>query len=314
MILFFYGEETYVPTRKIKLLKEKFLKKNPTGSGLVEFDCEEECNINDIVQSFGEQNLFASTKFIIVKDLFANTKTDKHDYVIKALEENNTDDVLVFYERGKVRKNLKLFKWLNKNANQAIEYKPLKDNELETWIQKEVLSRGGTITSGAIGELVLFVGNDLWLLSNEIDKLISFVDDRQIDIEDVHKIVNGKVNSDMFKTIEASISNNKKRAVELLYKQMASGDSPFHIFSMYAYQVRTLLKVVGAMNSGMRDKTLIAKELKLHPFVVQKTITLAQNTSYDKAIKMHKYLTRLDADVKQGKTDIKTGLELFVLM
>jgi hypothetical protein len=70
MILFFYGEETYRFSCNIKQLKKKFLEKNPTGGGLIEFDCNECCDIFKIIQVFGEQNLFAQKKFIIIKDIF----------------------------------------------------------------------------------------------------------------------------------------------------------------------------------------------------------------------------------------------------
>jgi len=292
MILFFHGEEIYQSSRSVTQLKKKFLEKNTTGGGLVEFDCDLVCDIDKIILSFGEQNLFASKKLIIIENFFANTLAPQQKDVIKRLE-SDIQDVVVFFEKGKVKKNAVLYKWLNKNAQTVRENKPLEGSALEKWIIVEVQRGDKIIDSEAVKELILFVGNDLWQLSQEIEKLICYVTSDEIVVRDIHNIVHGRVNADMFQMIEAISSNDKSAALILLKKQLASGDDPFHIFSMYAYQVRTLLKVGGMLQDNISDKNVIAKTLKLHPFVVQKSINMLQRLSYEKIVNMHKSIHQI---------------------
>ncbi|MEA3323436.1 MAG: DNA polymerase III subunit delta [Patescibacteria group bacterium] len=312
MILFFYGEETYQSSHSVQQLKKAFLAKNATGGGLIVFDCNDECNIAQITQSLGEQNLFSPKKLIIIQNIFAQTKAPEQKMLIEKLK-NNTEDVIVFFEEKSVRANAVLFKWLKKNAEKVQENKPLEGYALEKWIANIVKENDAKIDSDAIKELILFVGNDLWQLSQEIQKLMCYAGESEITLQCVRDIVHGRVDADMFQAIEAVATENKSIALTLLKKQIAAGDSVFHIFSMYTYQVRTLVNVSGMMRSGVYDNGVIAQTLKLHPFVVQKTVSMSQKLSYEKIISMHKKLTMLDYDIKQGNRDMDSALELFIV-
>jgi len=312
MILFFYGEASYQSSQLIIQLKKKFFQKNPTGGGLVEFNCDSKCNLDEIILSFGEQSLFASKKLIIIENFFANTLAPEQKDVIERLE-GSVEDVVVFFEKDKVRKNAVMYKWLIKNAQTVKENKLLEGNDLEKWIVSEVQRSDKKIELNAVKELILFVGGDLWQLAQEIEKLVCFVKGGKIVVQNVHDIVHGRTQADMFEMIEAIVSNNKETAITLLKKQIAAGDDAFHIFSMYAYQVRILVNVSGMTRSGIHDNSVIAKTLKLHPFVVQKTMSLLNNMSYKRILAMHKKLTALDYDIKRGERDIESALDLFVV-
>ncbi|MEN8252332.1 MAG: DNA polymerase III subunit delta [Patescibacteria group bacterium] len=312
MFLFFYGEETYISSQNIKQLKKRFLEKNPTGGGLVEFDCDSECNIEKISNSFGEQNLFAEKKLIIIKNFFANTKAPEQKELVETMK-REIDDVVVFVEEGKVRKNTTLFKWLVEKSAKTQENNTLEEKQLENWIAEEVKTIGGKIEKDAIEKLILFIGNDLWRLTGEIQKLVCYKKNKNIIAEDVEKIVHGKIDSNMFEMIEAIGFKDKGKAIMLLNKQISAGEEIFHIFGMYAYQVRTLLSVGSMMEEGSGDKNVIAKTVKLHPFVVQKSMTMVRNLSFEKVKKMHKDLTQMDFDIKQGNCDAETAMNLFVV-
>jgi len=313
MILFFYGEESYQSSQDVAQLKKRFIAKNPTGGGLVEFDCGENCSIDKIIQSFGEQNLFAQRKLIIIENLFAATKALEQKELIKILEQIEIEDVIVFVEKSKVKKNAVLFKWLIKNADTSKESNLLDGYALEKWIDNRFVENDAKIENDAKKELILFVGNDLWKMSQEIEKLICYANKETVKINDVHELVKGKIDANMFEMIEAVASGNRGEALMLLNKQIASGDDKFHIFSMYVYQVRTLVNVGSVMEEGLRDKSIIANSVKLHPFVVQKSIGMVDRLSYIKIKQMHKMLVKYDFDIKIGNCDIDSALNLFIV-
>ena len=313
MILFFHGEETYQSSQSVIQLKKKFIKKNSTGGGLVEFDCDCECDIDKIILSFGEQNLFTQKKLIIIENIFANTLASQQKEIIERLE-NDIQDVIIFLEKGIVRKNASLYKWLNKNAQTVKENKILEGALLEKWIMTEVQSNNKTINLDAAKELILFVGDNLWQLKQEIEKLVCYTKQNEIMVQDVHDIVHGRIQADMFEMIEAIVSNDKEVALRLLKKQIAAGDDVYHIFSMYVYQVRIMIKIGSLITDGVVDKGVIAKLAKIHPFVVQKTMTMMREIPYRKIIQMHKKLTMLDYDIKLGNRDIETALDCFIMM
>lgn len=313
MIVFFYGEETYRPIQKTRELKERFLKKNPSGSGLVVFDCDEKCDITDIVRSLGAQNLFAQNQLIIIRNIFQHTKAPEQSKLIESMAQN-TPDVVVFIENGTVRKNAPLYKWLIDHARPVFESKMLIGAELENWIMKHVAKHGGEIESSAMRELILFMDNDLWGLSNEINKLVAYAYRRAITVHDVRNMVHGHINADIFKTIEALMAGDKQNALAQLRKQMMAGDEGFRIFGMLAYHIRTLLVVASAADEyGTISRDILAKATGVHPFVIQKTLVTVRRFSMQKLKKIHADLTAFDCEIKKGERDIGSALDLFVM-
>ena len=55
---------------------------------------------------------------------------------------------------------------------------------------------------GARRALVEAVGNDLYVMKNELAKLAMYVDGREIVVDDVSKLVAGAVKADVFAMIE----------------------------------------------------------------------------------------------------------------
>jgi DNA polymerase-3 subunit delta len=313
MIIFFYGEETYRPTQKTHELKERYLRKNPSGSGLIIFDCDEKCDITDIIRSLGAQNLFAQNQLIVIKNIFQNTKAPEQAKLIESMAQS-TPDVIVFVENGTVRKNAPLYKWLIDHAQPVFESKMLTGKDLEKWIMKHAVERGGAIEFEAVRELILFIDNDLWRLSSEIDKLVAYARDRAITASDVHKIVHGHVNADIFQTIETLMAGDKQNALAQLRRQILSGDDDFRIFGMLAYHIRTLLVVASAANEyGTASRDTIAKATGVHPFVVQKTLVAVRRFSIQKIKKIHADLTSFDREIKTGERDIGSALDLFIM-
>lgn len=316
MLLFFYGDEQFQPTQKVQQLKARFLAKNPTGGGLTDFSCTDECDVQEIMHTISAQNLFAEKKLVIIKDLIKETIADDQKIVKAHLESGTEHDVIVVWETTMPRKNNSFFKWLCSNGDKVHEYSNLEGRDLSQWVQRHILAidKNVRIDQDACALLIASAGNDLYRLDAECQKLVNYSDGNVITVPHVEKLVHAKVNADIFATIEAATSGDKKKALTLLKEQIIKGDSPHYIFSMYVYHIRTLLIVGGCyFKENMQDKTIIAKRAKLHPFVVQKALWTVQKMSFEQLLKAHKNLLALDQDVKLGRRDIVGALETFVI-
>ena len=87
--------------------KKNFTKKYP-NSTVEKYSNLEYSNILTLVQS---QDMFSEKKLIILEDAIENlTKED-----FEKIFQTESDDILVLLERKTIRKNLKIFKYLDKN-------------------------------------------------------------------------------------------------------------------------------------------------------------------------------------------------------
>jgi len=338
MILFLYGNDNFRSWGKAVAIKNKFLRKDKIGSGLSIVDFEENNERIKLSEIAGVQGLFSSKRLVVIKNLILSGTSGDQQEVLDFLKtgakniQASQDTVLVFWEKELPRKNNKLFKFLLANSKNQ-NFEKLSGGKLSAWALKRIQNLGGKISQPALNKLIIYVGNDLLQMNNEIEKLTSYVScskyhvasikgknienqllkERQIQEQDVNLLVKSKIEANIFETIDALASRNKKIALKLLHDQLEKGDDPFYIFSMYVYQFRNLLKIGGFYFQGNTNQYEIAKAAKLHPFVAQKGIAQLRGFTLIQLKKIYKRLGELDLQIKTGKIDIVLALDRFVV-
>jgi len=313
MILFFYGTDLFRQMQDVRALKKSFLDKNPTGGGFILCDFDVDAGAEDVRQALMAQNLFAQKKLLIIKNLFKNTTADVQKDIKGFLQDYSGEDVVLLWEHSQPRKNATLFTWLLKHADQKKEYAELRGAKCTTWVQARVRAEKASISHRAVQTLIVLCDGNTQRLAQEIQKLATFVGEREITTDDVEALVSGDVPADIFAMVEAMASADKAHALTQLHKQKRAKEAPQKILAMYAYQLRILLAVGDAYKNGHRDKNTIARMIKAHPFVVQKALPVVQRISQDRLLRAHTHLTIIDQETKTGKQNIDTALELFVM-
>lgn len=312
MIFFFYGKESFQPLERIRALRDRFLVKNPTGSGYHFLDCDDGSGLGEIGHVLSAQNLFAQEQLVVIKDFFScNDAKNQKDFI--SLLERSDNDVIVVWEQGVPRKNAKLFKWLVEYSHEAQLYEHLDGAVLTQWVSDRFKGYKGAAEARACATLVSGIGNDLFRLDREVLKLVTYASERTVTPQDIDALVKMRVDGDIFGAVEVLAHGDRVRALRLMHKQLASGDDIHYIFSMYLYQVRTLLAISGMYHDrGQRDKSVIAKACKLHPYVVQKSLPVLAKVSQQQLLRAHDLLASIDQDMKLGKRDVQTALTYFV--
>ncbi|OGD56787.1 DNA polymerase III subunit delta, partial [Candidatus Berkelbacteria bacterium RBG_13_40_8] len=218
--------------------------------------------------------------------------------------------VLVFTET-KPDKRTALFKKLLK-AEKIQEFKPLEEDQLKRWIKKEIDLRGGQVESDGISKLVSYIGNDLWRMSNEIDKLITY--DKKITTDSIELLVKSQVESDIFKMIDAIGQKNLRVALKECQNLLQTGANELYILTMIVYQYRNLLIIKDFIecSKGNLNSWDLARKAGLHPYVVQKTTNQARNFTIEDLKKSYRTLLDFDLRIKTGKIEGKAALSLLI--
>jgi len=318
MIIFLYGEDEFRSQRKLAEIKNKFLEKDKEGGTLFVFDfTQNETKIDDLLLKLSSGGLFSNKKLAIVKNVLQNKTVLENkeflDFLKKKDKGEARDLTLIFWEKEKFDKKLKLAKFLFEKSKKQ-EFKFLEGAKLSNWIIEEF--RGiseGTVSIGlkATEKLSIYVGNNLFLLSKEIEKLINYKNSGEIASEDVELLVKSKIGTDIFRTLDALSQGDKKTAVKLLHEHIESGDHPLYMLDRYFYQFRNLLKVKSLAEKDM-PQLEIASKLKLHPYVVKKSLEQGRGFSIDKLKDLYKKLCEIDFQAKTGKIEIELALDKFI--
>jgi DNA polymerase-3 subunit delta len=319
MIIFLYGTDSFRSLEKLNDLKNNYLQKNDSGTDLSVLDYGEAATLVPLANIFSAQGLFSNKKLVIIKNSMTKGSPEQQKDVLTILKadatlEKDADTIIIFFEAGSPKKNGALYKFLFKSTKKQ-EFTALEGANLAAWAitYAKNLSPETSFSKVALNMLLAATGSDLYVLSNEINKLVNYKINSEITDKDIVLLVKSKVDSTMFETIEALSSGNKSRALTLFHEQIAKGEDVFYVLSMYTYQIRTLLKIGDFYWQGMTSAPQIAQASGIHPYVVQKSLSQIRNLSEEKTKQMLRDLADIDFNAKTGKVDPILALDTFIV-
>ena len=333
----FFGEDDFTIAEEIKEAKKDFAEKFG-ALDVCEVDWEngnlsEQEKLAQLQNGLLANSLFGSDKLLVFKNMLfsKNISSSGKEKIISKYLENPQDNVRLFLIESNLDKRKKIYKELVKleKAGQAEikEFTVPVDFQFGVWLQKIVKKAGGEIEQEAVEALAISLGRgltqkdknrkikqayNLWEASNEIGKLLNYCDGREITKDDVRFLIKSKVDMSIFNLIDNIGSKNKRKAVSLLNAQIDKGANEIYMLTMFVYQFRNLLKVKSLLNEG-KSSFEIASETKMHPFVVQKSITQCQRFEMTDLKKIYKKLFDADLAIKTGKMNPRLVLDLLVI-
>ncbi len=317
MILFLYGEDAYRSHQKLNEAIDRYKQVHKCGLDFEYFDFStvsgQTLSTGQIFQDFFDKfktiSMFREKKFFILKQSFSNQEF-KQEFLKNKKEIQKSKNIILFYEEGKVLANDSLFRFLKKYA-QCQEFKFLTRQELKRWAEKEIQQYHAKINYSAMDCLIDYVGQDLARLSNEIKKLASYKKTKEIEIKDIELLVKPNIDKDIFKTIDALATRNKKQALYLIRKHLELGDSPLYLLSMINFQFRNILTVkkLQEENNNYQD---IVRKTKFHPYVVKKSCFAADRFKLEELKKIYHQIFEADFRIKTGRINPAIALDLLI--
>ena len=299
MIYIFSGEDTYRMREKIQDLVGEYKKENGSGINLRFLDGKK-MEFEELKNEVFGLSFFSERKLIIIEDAFLNKKF-KEDFKTKGKDFLETDNIIVFFQQGKVLKSDILYAFLRKKS-EVQEFDLLKEADLRKWALDSIKKFGGEIDSSSLDLLLQYVGNDLWRLNNEIQKLISF--DKRITKENVDRLINSQFQLNIFNTIDAIAEKDKSRAIRLIKEHERKGESIFGILAMIANQFKNMMIVKSAPDY---------RKTSLHPFVARKSYYQSQKFSMEDLKRVYQEIMMIDMRLKTGGQDESIALETLIL-
>jgi len=307
MLILLYGQDTYRSWQKLKEIINQYQKKYPNSLSFGVFD-DEKFSLDEIKQKIESQSMFDEKKLIVLKNILQdkNLSSDVLEYCQEKNLRDSQEVIILFYEAENIQ-----IPDVEKKFSMFQEFRPLEGPRLICWIKDYVQKYSGQIDSQAIVWLTERVGSDLWRLSNELDKLLSFKNKKIITLEDVCFLTNGEIELDIFRLLDALGEGNKKRALELLSVCFQKRENEAYLLSMFLYQIRNLIKIRDLMEKRNSYSQLV-KLSGLHPFVVRKVFWQAKKFSLEKLKSMYQRLLEIEIGLKIGQIEPRLGLTLFI--
>lgn len=307
-----YGEDTF----RRKSYEDKLRKKTVDEAAQM-------MNVsvfNDIKTTAGQVIEAAETfpflsdrRFILVKDcgFLSEGKKAESDLLAEYVA-NMSDTSCILFSEEKADKRLKLYKAIDKTGA-CEEIKPFDEKALIDLISKKLSKNGIKISRSLCANMVRNSGENVELLSNDTDKLIAYLGGKgEVTAKDIDSICSKTSEAKVFDMVNAMISANSERALEIYRNLLNLNESPFMILSLISRQFRIILKSKSMSESGMPN-TDIAKKIGVPPFAVSGALKQANSFTYEVLCKALNACLQTDYGIKLGKIDPEAGVETLIV-
>ena len=317
MIYFFYGDEEFNISNKIKEFKSK-LDKDFAEMSYKYFNNPK---FPDLISAIKSQPMMFGKMLVEINCLgylSGKSADDKSfdDKQFKQLAEAldcSSDNVDVVFtaqlppdSQKKIDKRKKLFKLLSKyNAQEFNQIPSYKTAELEGWIKQQAKSKDLKISDEVAGAILFQVGSNLRMLDSELEKLKIYAGKSPVTKEMIKEIC--VTNEDLFVFIDYLVEGNKSKAL-LEYQKLLSKKHPLEILSV----LHTLLhgRIQIKAYSAKHSPDEIAKIINMHPFRVKMEIQKLKNVSLKDLVKLKQNLTDAEYRIKSGQSNLDIDKEI----
>lgn len=311
MIYVLYGTIDYLIKKQLDMILKEY---NLDPVSVSKYNLANEL-LKDIINDAESLSLFDEKKAIVVENAYiftgsTNKKNPEQDTTLleKYLENSNPNTILIFIVNNeKLDERKKITKLAKKNGN-------IKEfNNIDTVQTIKNLFDGYQITEDVIRYFIERVGDNISILSNEIEKIKLYKDeDKIVTKNDIDNLTSKSLEVNNFKLIDAIISKNKALAIELYEERLKLNEEPIAIIIALANQIRIMYQVKELYLMGHTEHD-IASNLNIHPYRVKLASQNARKYDSNTLLKYLEDLANLDIKIKTGQVDKELGLELFIL-
>ncbi len=242
-----------------------------------------------------------------LKDTSKDASKDELAEYIK----NIPDTTVVVFTEDDVDKRNKLFKAVSEYGY-ASEMNRLTDSDLKTWIAREFSYYNKKITEKTAVFIMTYVGTDMDVLKNEIQKVCFYVYDKEsVDENDINKICTKQLSAVIFDLMDCLAVKNTAGALKIYYELMDKKESVQQVWAMLLKHF-VQMYVVKEMKMLNKSNADMAAALTAHPYTITKLVREVDNFKKSEIRRKLEYGVELDEDLKNGRISDKNIVELFI--
>lgn len=296
-----YGDDNYVLSKAYGLIYNAL---NITMPELNEYkfdgdtiDCE------DVSRALLTMPMMSDKKMIYINGI-SKPKITNIDKLIEYFQMPNTSSVLVINAGDNIKDWDKL-----KNIVTLVDCNRLKIEVLRSVILSELAKHNKQITATAISKLCDYTLNDLSSISNEIVKLVSYVEGGIITDKDVDAIVNKSFEFQIYELSEALAKKQSDRCFEIIASLKDKKDNIKLILPTISNHFRRLF-YIAITNSTTSE---LATMLGVKEFAIKKGIEQSRLFTKKQLKDIVDSFAELDFETKKSDISLDNAIDYIVL-
>ncbi|MCG2709768.1 MAG: DNA polymerase III subunit delta [Thermodesulfovibrionales bacterium] len=175
----------------------------------------------EITDTLNTVSFFGSRRYVVVRNL-QRISTKEFKKFQSYIANPSPNSVFLMSYTGTLKKEMK-----ESTKGLKTICLDIRENDLPVWIKEKIRQKGITIKDDAVGYLIGVVGNDIGLLSSEVEKLASFGNET-ITISGIKEIVEGSRDYSVFDLTNALREKNIEKVFRI-YRTLSETTEPYNL-------------------------------------------------------------------------------------
>ncbi len=273
------GEEEFYIDEVMDYAEKKILSEADAQFNLSIF-YGKDANWADVLNSCRRYPMFAERQVVLLKEAQQMKDIDKLEgYIEKPL---GSTVFVVSYKGKTIDGRSRIAKLIKKNGEVFLS-KKIYENQLPSWTNGYVQSKGYQIAPRALTLLVDHIGNDLSRIANEVEKLsINLGNEKNITEDDIEKYIGVSKEYNIFELQHALSKKDLAKAIRIIqYFEANPKAAPIQLVLPSLYNYFTKILVIYQMND--KSEKALKPIFYNNPFLVQQAMDMLMNYSYAEA-------------------------------
>lgn len=197
--------------------------------------------------------------------------------------------------------------------NGLVQFNSLTERDAPRWLQMRARQHQKLLSPQAASCLVEQLGVDLFRLQSELEKLVTYVGDREkIELGDVKEAVITQRSFTVFELLRYVGQGRSLQAISSLRNLLLAGEHPLGILALLARQIRLLWQAKDGAARRLPAAEL-GRKLALPSGVVNSYVQQAHSFSEEELYRIHGFIRDADLAIKSTGTAPQLLLEALVL-
>ncbi len=290
-----------------------FIEKNKIKN-VIKYDYND-ISIDSVIEEASYLDLFGDKKLIILynsKFLTSEETLDNKYFEDYLNSQNQSNYLFLITNNENLDERKKIVKLLRKKY-EVKEFNKFSEYDAYKYVSELFKQDDYKIEEKAIKEIVSRLSSNIGMIKNEVDKLKLYkINDKSITLDDVLKVTSTLPEDNVFKLVDALISNNKEEIFKLYDDFKLIGIDEIALIALIASQFRFMYQVKVLLNDG-KNKNEIISLLKSHPYKTEITIKKVSSFNEERLLEILYNLSLIDVSIKTGELDKGYALENFFL-
>lgn len=264
-------------------------------------------NVGEITELMVTLPFFADHRLVLIEDagLFGSDNE-----MADAIGEIPESTVVVIVE-SKADKRTRLYKEIKKYGY-ICEFTRLKPEETAQFVASRLGRSAKKITRETCDYFVSNVGGDLYNIVSELDKLISYVGERDvITIPDIDAVCVMQVENRIFEIVDALLKGNRQEALKIWFGLIALRESPMGLLRFMTRQYMRL-GAIREMSDAGRSDVEIGSSLHTADWMIRRSRQQLRNIPQARLDRAVSLCTKAEEDFKSGRMEDEIAIEILL--